>query len=311
MPCSCNLFFEYKTFIRRNVSIRGIYFPFQCLDYPSVSHDRTKLLPLEENKPFDCEEAQFKYFEPPQCSRSGCFIRSAKIDAIHNDLLKIMIISIVSIVVVLVACIVIRLRKTRYRHVATEESSSPLDCNDGYDRFDDIALQLTLPRLPPQVLERTKLLRDTPIGRGNFSHVYKGSLSLDRNYVQFDIEPGKHKVAVKKAAQQDLLCISSMCAEAEHLEHVRELHHPNIVQFLGAVMSESGKEFYLCTEFCSGGSLKGFLDRWRKSTYSKLLQMCNLKSYNIPDVLKLRWAKEICDAMRCLAARNIRHCDLS
>lgn len=117
---------------------------------------------------------------------------------------------------------------------------------------------------------------------------------------KFGLAKGRHTVAAKIARPDSChFNLASITAERKNLEFISTLNHPNLLKFFGAVASLDESKIYLCTEFCSGGSLRHYLRKMKASNEVVSFQ------------LQFHWIRQICSGMRFLAANNLMHCDLA
>lgn len=127
-------------------------------------------------------------------------------------------------------------------------------------------------------IEYTTLKDLVPVASGNFGSVYAGYYK-------------KQKVAVKQ-----LLDVGD---EQMHkylhreIETLRNIHHENIVEFLGVCEHHSG--LYIVTEFVNGGDLRKILKN---------------PAINISWEDRVLLATQICSAINHLHAQQIVHRDL-
>lgn len=144
----------------------------------------------------------------------------------------------------------------------------------------------------PAIFEQNQLIVENEIARGNFGIAFKGVLFPDKDFLSFGID-----VAAKKM-HSEKFNLTAMMVERENLEYIKNLNHENLVAFIGAVPSQDGEQYYLCTELCDSISLKGRLNLLRAHG-------------TVPHNEQLLWAKEICSGMQCLETHNVKHCDLA
>jgi len=115
------------------------------------------------------------------------------------------------------------------------------------------------------------------IGRGGFGSVYKG-------------EYFGTPVAIKRIVEEDPDGLLYLEREVNVLKGMR---HPNIVQFIGISLHESG--LHICTEYVKNGNLRTFLKD---------------HSVEMPWTLRVLIAHDVACAMAYLHSRNVIHRDL-
>lgn len=115
------------------------------------------------------------------------------------------------------------------------------------------------------------------IGKGGFGSVYKG-------------EYFGTPVAIKRIVEEDPDGLLYLEREVNVLKGMR---HPNIVQFIGISLHESG--LHICTEYVKNGNLRTFLKD---------------HSVEMPWTLRVLIAHDVACAMAYLHSRNVIHRDL-
>lgn len=98
------------------------------------------------------------------------------------------------------------------------------------------------------------------LGYGNFSVVKKGRLFVndDNNEQENDSTASWHDVAIKQLRSLEHLHLWKK--ERSNLEFLKQFHHENIAEFVGAVSAKDSHRFYLCTKLCPEGSLEKVID---------------------------------------------------
>eukprot|EP01113_Clastostelium_recurvatum_P039226 TRINITY_DN5973_c0_g1_i2.p1 TRINITY_DN5973_c0_g1~~TRINITY_DN5973_c0_g1_i2.p1 ORF type:complete len:982 (-),score=154.69 TRINITY_DN5973_c0_g1_i2:101-2938(-) len=125
----------------------------------------------------------------------------------------------------------------------------------------------------------TDIVRKEQVGRGEYGAVYKG--------VWQGVD-----VAMKTVHVKDSAALDALKSEATNL---RNLVHPNIVQFIGLYEDPLDSRTYIITEYLEGGALDSLLKRRARLPLKTLLVIC----------------RSITAGMIQLEARNIVHCDLA
>lgn len=260
-----------------------------------------------------------------------------KISSLTNEAEKLMIFAFVAAAVLLIATVSVivliccwRKRKAKEESECghendpencvvrqTDSSSELRDDGDATDRGNSISLRQYISLEPMEIMQTTNQLQRNItnqshpaewkrhqlsikgyLDKGYSGKVFEAYLLINEQYYEFGMRRGKHTVAAKKP---DLgrVRITLIQTERDNLKYVSQLKHPNIIKFCGAVESGDGRNIYLCTEFCSGGSVINYLKNMKVSGNS------------VPRELQFDWASQICSGMYMLAKHLVIHCDLS
>ena len=142
------------------------------------------------------------------------------------------------------------------------------------------SLVRSIRKISPDIfnIEYTALRDLVPLASGNFGAVYGGYYKKNRVAVKQLLDVGDEQM--HKYLQREI-------------ETLRNIHHPNIVEFLGVCEHHSG--LYIVTEFISGGDLRKILKN---------------SSIELTWDARILLATQICSAINHLHSEQIVHRDL-
>ena len=137
----------------------------------------------------------------------------------------------------------------------------------------------------------------TRLGRGTFGTVYLVTRKTDGHTAcvkKLEFCPGKPTVGEPSFERE--------------VETLRSVQHPNVVKVLGWDRppvtfdgDEDGYRPWILLEYCSQGSLKGFIDRAKKAGATRL---------GVEEEQVVRWVKDVLSALTELHSSGIMHRDL-
>ena len=101
------------------------------------------------------------------------------------------------------------------------------------------------------------------IGKGRCGEVYLGRNNLT-----------KENYAIKKIPKNLINIESNSCYFNNEIKSLKLLNHPNIIKFKG--LYEDDTNYYICTEYCNGGSLefakKSYYNKYNKPLSEKIVK---------------------------------------
>ena len=101
------------------------------------------------------------------------------------------------------------------------------------------------------------------IGKGRCGEVYLGRNNLT-----------KENYAIKKIPKNLINIESNSCYFNNEIKSLKLLNHPNIIKFKG--LYEDDTNYYICTEYCNGGSLefakKNYYNKYNKPLSEKIVK---------------------------------------
>ncbi|KAG4073758.1 hypothetical protein HA402_000982 [Bradysia odoriphaga] len=151
---------------------------------------------------------------------------------------------------------------------------------------------------PKWEFPRCQLVLDVVLGEGEFGKVVKGYATDIAN------RPGVTTVAVKMlkngANSVELLALLS------EYQLLQEVHHPNVIQLLGACTQESP---LVIIEYAMYGSLRNYLRLSRKLECHGMEATDGVEPVTVKDILSFAW--QICKGMTYLTEIKLVHRDLA